>query len=162
MVYYALLLWDYTNLKLKESGKGIEERPDPENVKHLRSFLGMVQYYSHCLPDLATCLAPLNRKLWIGNGKKRRRKALRWSTRRRCCYKTVHFDSDRRVHLACNSSSVDWLQSSHTKDAWLQCSFVYPSLSKPKNFAHIEKEALGMKEDFKLLADRKPLKFCCS
>jgi hypothetical protein len=35
----------------------------PENVTQLRSFLGLVQYYGKCLPNLATEARPLNELL---------------------------------------------------------------------------------------------------
>ena len=38
---------------------GIVEVPAPRNVAELRSFLGLVNYYSKFLPDLATTLSPL-------------------------------------------------------------------------------------------------------
>ena len=39
--------------------KSILEAPEPRNVRELRSFLGMVNYYGKFLPDLATTLTPL-------------------------------------------------------------------------------------------------------
>ena len=48
---------------------GIVEAPAPRNVAELTSFLGLVNYYSKFLPDLATTLSPLyallqNTKPW--------------------------------------------------------------------------------------------------
>ena len=43
--------------------KAITEMAKPQDLTQLRAFLGMVQYYSKFLPDLATHLAPLHRLL---------------------------------------------------------------------------------------------------
>ena len=37
----------------------IHSMPPPENKKGLQSFLGMINYYRHCIPDLAKIAAPL-------------------------------------------------------------------------------------------------------
>lgn len=34
-----------------------------KNVKDLRSFLGLAQYYDKCMPDLSTVLQPLHQLL---------------------------------------------------------------------------------------------------
>ena len=39
--------------------KAVVDAPAPRDVAELRSFLGMVNYYSKFLPDLATVLSPL-------------------------------------------------------------------------------------------------------
>ena len=41
----------------------IKDTPVLKDVSELRSFLGMVQYYSRFLPGVATILAPLHRLL---------------------------------------------------------------------------------------------------
>ena len=43
--------------------KAMEEAPIPTNVSELKSFLGLVNYYSKFLPNLATSLVPLYRLL---------------------------------------------------------------------------------------------------
>lgn len=43
--------------------KAIVEMPAPKNLHELRSFLGMVQFYSQFIPDTPTLLQPLNRLL---------------------------------------------------------------------------------------------------
>ena len=37
-----------------------EKAPDPRNVGDLKSFLGLLSYYSRFLPNMSTVLAPLN------------------------------------------------------------------------------------------------------
>ena len=39
--------------------KGIVDAPPPRTATELRTFLGLVNYYSQLLPDLATVLQPL-------------------------------------------------------------------------------------------------------
>ena len=45
---------------LREETKAVLQAPRPENVNDLRSFLGMINYLGHFLPDLATTLEPLH------------------------------------------------------------------------------------------------------
>ena len=47
----------------KEKMRAISEAPAPLNFTQLRSFLGVVNYYSKFLPNLSTMLAPLYRLL---------------------------------------------------------------------------------------------------
>lgn len=53
----------------------INEMPAPQNVTQLKSFLGMINYYGHFLPNLATILAPLYKLL---------RKNEEWSWTKEC------------------------------------------------------------------------------
>ena len=39
--------------------RAIEEAPPPQCISELKSYLGLLTYYSKFLPDLATLLAPL-------------------------------------------------------------------------------------------------------
>lgn len=43
--------------------KAIIESLPPKNVQELRSFLGLINYYGKCIPNVATILAPLNELL---------------------------------------------------------------------------------------------------
>ena len=47
----------------KEKVRAISEDPSPQNITQLRSFLGVIDYYSKFLPNLSTMLAPLYRLL---------------------------------------------------------------------------------------------------
>ena len=47
----------------KEKVRAISEAPAPLNVTQLRSFLGVVNYYSMFLPNLSTMLAPFYKLL---------------------------------------------------------------------------------------------------
>ena len=41
----------------------IVNAPKPENMQHLRAFLGFVTYYHHLEPNLSTVVVPLNERL---------------------------------------------------------------------------------------------------
>ena len=43
--------------------QAIQEVPVPENLKDLKSFLGLINYYRRFVPDMATLAHPLNRLL---------------------------------------------------------------------------------------------------
>ena len=40
--------------------KAIVDAPAPQNIQQLRSFLGLLNYYSRFIPNLATTIHPLN------------------------------------------------------------------------------------------------------
>lgn len=45
---------------VEDKVQNIVNMSPPKSVSELKAFLGMVQYYSRFLPDLATTLAPLH------------------------------------------------------------------------------------------------------
>ena len=47
----------------QEKIKAIQEAPEPRNLAELRSFLGMINYYSRFQPNLSHQLAPLYKLL---------------------------------------------------------------------------------------------------
>ena len=49
-----------------EKVKAIQEAPRPANVSELKSYLGLLTYYSQFLPNLSTTLAPLYKLLKHG------------------------------------------------------------------------------------------------
>ena len=87
--------------------KATTEMPKPQDVTQLRAFLGMVQYCSKFLPDLATHLAPLHRLL---------QKEVNWSwgaeeeasfrvVKEMLLQDKVHYDPELPLVLATDSSS---------------------------------------------------------
>ena len=46
-----------------EKVRAVLEAPKPRNIKELRAFLGMMNYYRKCIPNLATMLKPLTNLL---------------------------------------------------------------------------------------------------
>jgi len=47
----------------KDKVTAIQDAPAPSNVKELRAFLGLVNYYGRFVPQQSTVLAPLYRPL---------------------------------------------------------------------------------------------------
>ncbi len=48
---------------MPEKVKAVREAPQPRNVTELKSYLGLLSYYTKFLPNLATVLAPLYKLL---------------------------------------------------------------------------------------------------
>jgi hypothetical protein len=49
--------------KTPDKIQAVRETPTPKNVKEVRAFLGLVNYYHRFLPNSATVLKPLNELL---------------------------------------------------------------------------------------------------
>ena len=61
---------------LPDKVKAIQKYPLPSNVKQLRRFLGMIQFYNRFIPKAAQYLAPLNDML---RGNAKGSKSLQWN-----------------------------------------------------------------------------------
>ena len=48
---------------LKEKVQAVQEAPAPKNITELKSYLGLLTYYSKYIPNMATALAPLYKLL---------------------------------------------------------------------------------------------------
>ena len=92
----------------KEKICAITDAPVPTNLAQLRSFLGLVKYYSKFLPQLATILAPLYSLLQRNN-------KWHWGDKQQSAFNTakdqlssakllVHYDPDRELLLSCDAS----------------------------------------------------------
>ena len=53
----------------------ISEAPSPKNVAELRSYLGLLNYYGHFIPNLSTLLQPLHELL---------QKGVKWERSKEC------------------------------------------------------------------------------
>ena len=82
--------------------------PHPENVSQVRSFIGLINYYQHFLPNLSTLLQPLNKLLEKGS---------KWKWIPQCEEAIVqakqliaskevlaHYDPQRPIKLECDAS----------------------------------------------------------
>ena len=89
--------------------KAVQEAPEPQNVAELKSYLGLLTYYSRFLPDMASKLAPLYGLL----GKST---AWRWEEEERSAFQgskellassqvLVHYNPKLELSLACDASA---------------------------------------------------------
>ena len=86
----------------------IADAPEPKRVTELRSFLGLVNYYSKFLPNLASTAAPLYNLL-------KKNACWTWGKTQKVAFKgvkellqssdlLVHFDPEEQLILACDAS----------------------------------------------------------
>ena len=85
--------------------RAISEAPAPLNVTQLRSFLGVVNYYSKFLPNLSTMLAALYQKqtkwIWDAEQDKTFQEAKAHLTSE--C-RLIHFKPQKELVLFCDAS----------------------------------------------------------
>nr|XP_054759405.1 uncharacterized protein K02A2.6-like [Lytechinus pictus] len=177
VVYLGLKVSSQGLQPVKEKIEPIINAPKPKNVTELRSFLGMVQFYSRFLPDLASVLAPLHKLL-------QKEQKWEWSKAQQEAYEKckrmltsdallVHYDNRRELKMYCDASSYGvGAVISHVMDngETKPIAFASRTLTKSeRNYAQIEKEALGiifgikkfhqylLGRNFTLITDHKPL-----
>ena len=157
--------------------RAIRDAPSPTNVKELRSWLGLLNYYGRFLRNLSTTLAPLHVLL---------RKEIKWcwGNEQASAFEAakqllqsdsllVHFDPDKPLLLACDASpyGVGAVLSHQMEDGSERpIAFASRSLSPAEiNYSQLDKEGLslvfgvtkfhqylyGMK--FVLITDHRPL-----
>lgn len=159
--------------------QAIMDMPAPTDVTQLRSFIGMVQYYSKFLPNLSTTLAPLNQLL-------HKNVVWRWTDQEEKCFQEVkrlllknnvltHYDPSLPLLMASDSSAYGLgAVLSHLMPDGSEKPIAYASRSlseRERQYAQIEKEALsivwGVRKfqsylegrRFSLVTDHKPLKY---
>ena len=157
--------------------QAIAEARAPTNISELRSFLGLVNYYGHFLPNVSTMLHPLNRLL---------RKGAAWVWSKKCeeAFQAIkgmlssdqvlaHYDPTLPLSLAADASAygVGAVISQRYADGG-ERPIAYASrtlMPAEQKYAQVEKEALalvlGVKRfhqylygrQFTLITDHKPL-----
>ncbi|XP_053395664.1 uncharacterized protein K02A2.6-like [Mercenaria mercenaria] len=163
--------------KTTEKINAIKDAPPIKNVRDLRSFLGLVQYYAKFLPNLATVLHPLH-QLLTKNAKWKWTKACQDAVAKVKEMITsdlvlINYDPDLPIILACDASSFGIgtvLSHKLPNGTERPIAFALRSLNKAeKNYSQIDKEALslfwGIKKfnsylygrRFTLVTDHKPL-----
>ena len=151
--------------------------PTPRNLQELKSYLGLLSYYSKFLPKLSTVLAPLYRLLrkdthwrWMAAEEKAFDLSKELLTSSRLL---VHFDPSLPLILACDASDYGVgavLAHRMPNGEERPIGYASRSLSKAeRNYPQLEKEALacifGVKRfhsylfghHFHLITDHKPL-----
>lgn len=128
------------------------EAPIPTSVQQLRSFLGLVNYYSKFIPNLATLLHPLNALL---------KKNARWKWSEECeqAFKEakqrltspnvlIHYDPSLPIRLASDASAygIGAVISHRLADGNERLiAFASRTLSSSEqNYSQLEKEALSL------------------
>ena len=149
---------DYLGFKVDAEGvhplpakvRAVEEAPTPRNVSELKSFLGLLSYYSRFLPNMATLLAPLYKLL-------RQSERWRWSEEQETAFRKamellvslllVHFDPELEIRLACDASDygIGAVLSHRFPDGSEKpVVFMFRTLNKAeKKYSQIEKEGLA-------------------
>ncbi|XP_061752438.1 uncharacterized protein LOC133550472 [Nerophis ophidion] len=155
----------------------IHDVPAPRNVKELRAFLGLVNYYGRFVPQQSTILAPLYRLM-------KDKVKWRWGEAEQSAFGKckelltsdkvlVHYDPRLPLSLACDASAYGiGAVIQHTTLDGHEHPIAYASRTlspAEKNYSQIEKEALslvfGVKKfhqylwgrKFDLISDHKPL-----
>lgn len=163
--------------KSQKKVDAVVNAPRPENVSQVRSFIGLINYYQHFLPNLSTLLQPLNKLLEKGSSWK-------WTPE---CEKAfvqakklitsdevlAHYDPQRPIKLECDASPYGLgavLTQVMEDNTERPIAYASRSLTKTeKHYSQIDKEALalvwGVKKfhtyvfarRFTLRTDHKPL-----
>lgn len=163
--------------KTQDKIDAILNAPEIENVSQLRSFLGLVTYYSKFIPDMSTVLQPLHQLL---------EKDRKWKWTKECQVAVskikeiitsdmvlTHYDPDLPVTLACDASSYGLgcvLSHIMPNGQEKPIAFASRTLNKAeRKYSQIDKEALSIVwavkknnlylygKEFTLITDHKPL-----
>ena len=161
----------------RDKVKAVLEMPRPQDISQLRSFLGMINHYAKFIPNLSTRLDPFHKLL---------QKEVEWNWDERCekhfnlikqelgnATMLVHFNPKLPVILAADASPTGiGAVISHRCPGGTEKPIAHASktlTTAEKNYAQIEKEALGLVfgvkkfhqylagREFTLLTDHKPL-----
>ena len=136
---------------LEEKVKALQAVPDPKNVTELKSYLGMLSYYSKFLPNLSSELAPLHKLL-------RQSVSWHWSEEQQQAFEKskqllsssqllVHFDPSLEIRLACDAYAygIGAVLSHRMPDGSEKpIGFVSRTLKNAEqNYSQVEKEGLA-------------------
>ncbi|CAC5423727.1 unnamed protein product [Mytilus coruscus] len=138
--------------KTSDKVQAVMETPTPKNVKDVRAFLGLINYYHRFMPNSATVLKPLNQLLekeriwrWTDDCENAFKKAKELITSDQVL---THYNPELPVRLACDASPFGLgavLSHVMPDGSERPISFASRRLTKSeKNCAQIQKEALGI------------------
>ena len=153
MVQYLGHMIDGNGLHpLNDKIKSISAAPAPKNVTELKSFLGMLQFYSRFLDNLATTIEPLTRLL-------RKNCVFSWGNSQQQAFNRakkmllshsvlVHFDPSKEIVLSCDASPYGvGAVLAHVMSDGTERPIAYYSRSlapAEKNYSQLDKEALAI------------------
>ena len=90
---------------LPEKVRAVQEASEHRNVSELKSYIGILSYYSKKLPNLSTVLAPLYQLLWKDKSWIRKEPQVRAFKNMLLSSQVLgHFDQNLEICLACNAS----------------------------------------------------------
>ena len=126
--------------------------PPPVNVSKLRAFLGMINFYGKCLPNLSTVLAPLYKLLRKGVQWKWREKEQEAFEAAKALQMSpnllVHYDVNKGLVLTCDASEYGLgAVLAHKTEDGSERPIRYASQTltpAERNYAQIDKEALAI------------------
>ncbi|XP_063954090.1 uncharacterized protein K02A2.6-like [Lytechinus pictus] len=157
--------------------RAITEMAAPTNIKELRAFLGMLNYYGKFMQNLSTVLEPLHRLLrntshWQW-GKEQKAAFQRAKESLKSAKILTHYDSTKQLVLSCDASPYGvGAVLSHVMEDGSERPIGYTSRSlnsAERNYSQLDKEGLaivfGVKKfhtylygrRFKIITDHKPL-----
>ena len=152
---------------LESKYRAIRDAPQPQNLTQLKSYLGLLNYYSRFLPNISTTLQPLYMLLqksqpWIWN--KPQQEAFESSKEKLLASACLtHYDLQKPIRLKCDASpeGIGACLTHGMPDGSEQpIAFTSRTLSAAeKGYAQLEKEALalinGVRQFHKYLIGRK-------
>ena len=134
-----------------EKSRAVLDAPEPTNLRQLRSYLGMLQYYGRFLPHLATVAAPLyalqkKEAVWSWEASQRRAFA---ETKRLLASAPVlaHYDPTQPLILTTDASPYGVAAVLSHPEAAADRPIAYASRSlcdAERNYSHLDKEACGV------------------
>ena len=162
---------------LEEKVRAIVEAPRPRDVRELKAYLGLLNYYGRFLPNISTVLAPLH--LLLGKNctwKWGRDQEEAFSESKKLLQSStvlIHYDPKKELLLTCDASpyGIGAVLSHRLNDGSDKpIAFASRTLAPAeKKYAHIEREGLavvfGVKKfhnylsgrSFQIISDHKPL-----
>ena len=156
--------------------QAIKGAPRPKDVKQLRSYLGLLNFYRKFIPKASTILEPLNRLLkdnvpWSWDKDQEHAFSISKETLLKS-EALIHFDPRKPIVVASDSSSygIGAVLYHKVEDQEMPVCFVSRTLtSAERNYGQVEKEALAMVyamkqfhnylwgQHFTMVTDHKPL-----
>ena len=136
-----------TNRKIRT----ITQAPVPQDVKKLRPFLGLINYYGKFIKNTSSFLSPLYKLLekkrhWSW-GKEQQLAFDKAKSQLRSSSVLMHFDPEKEIILSCDASpyGVGAVLSHQTEEGERPIAFASKTLSPAeRKYAHLDKEGLSI------------------